>query len=399
MKNLQHSQLLNANRAPSSKSMGHDFIAGSSSTSIVEEKVAHLSLQLNQIIIKPYLQQALDYLKSSKFDAINAYNKLSDQIGNEVRIISQNIDQITNKVSSCQEVIERTQEIIRNKYSNATEEEISSGALNLEYEYNVVAENYELSLQLTQEASKYKSRIENLLSTQGMLDQSSVPAINRIQLETDNLELLVYNLDSTDYAEALSKKQGRRSNVSKVERTPQIQAKQAELANYAQRISSNNIENINKNPNVKDMNRYEDPNNLSLDRKKYPYSKNTDSDSNNSLLLSRDEMKMQKKLYKQQIQIAKMERLNSYREQLEKNENNSVDLPPELKGRMNLFAQKNKANDSRFSNIEIEDSPSVTNAKEELNKFDKYINDNNNLKAFNNVDNNSFDGRSVKVIK
>ncbi len=42
----------------------------------------------------------------------------------------------------------------------------------------MIAEHYELSLQISQEISKYKSRIENLLSTQGILDNSSVPAVS-----------------------------------------------------------------------------------------------------------------------------------------------------------------------------------------------------------------------------
>ncbi len=423
MKNFENKQPLNFNPVSNRQTMGHDFITGSSSQSVVEEKVAHLSLQLNQIIIKPYLQQALDYLKSSKFDAINAYNKLSDQIGNEVRIISQNIDELTNKINNCQDTINRTQEIIRNKYANASEEEISSGALNLEYEYNIVAEHYELSLQLTQEISKYKSRIENLLSTQGLLDESSVPAVNRIQLEVDNLELLLHNLDSTDYAEALAKKQGRRNTVSKKDlKKPALTGRQEALADYAQQLSANSMVNINqlqKGPNVGSMVSYEDPNGLTINRKKYPFENGLETTSpemmngnaeqaahlnnlNNEILLNREEMRMQKKLYRQQLKLQKMQIRNNYQAKINEAANEAASMGGEgaqkvsLKPVFNKLFKKNLPIEGRFSNAEEEEAV-IARAKSELDNYSEYLsNEMDNQRAFGNEINS---GRSIKVIR
>ncbi len=435
MKNFENKQSLNFNPVSNRQTMGHDFITGSSSQSVVEEKVAHLSLQLNQIIIKPYLQQALDYLKSSKFDAINAYNKLSDQIGNEVRIISQNIDELTNKINNCQETINRTQEIIRNKYSNATEEEIASGALNLEYEYNIVAEHYELSLQLTQEISKYKSRIENLLSTQGLLDESSVPAVNRIQLEVDNLELLLHNLDSTDYAEALAKKQGRKNTVSKKDlKKPALTGRQEALADYAQQLSANSMVNINKlqkTPNVNDMASYEDPNGLTINRKKYPFESELETqtalvptaagrrgkammspeeqaamnDMNAQMLLNREEMKMQKKLYKQQLKLQKMQIRNNYQQKMNEYAANGMTdangQPVATKngnflGQVGKLFKKTQPTQGRFVNAEEEEAV-IARAKSELDNYSDYLtNEMDNQRAFGNEINA---GRSIKVIR
>ncbi len=460
-----------ARNTGSHDSMGYDFIAGSSNESIVEEKVAHLSLQLNQIIIKPYLQQALDYLKSSKFDAINAYNRLSDQIGNEVRIISRSMEELTSKMNECQNVINRTQEIIRSKYSNATEEEIANGSLNLEYEYNVIAEHYELSLQISQEISKYKSRIENLLSTQGILDNSSVPAVNRIQLEVENLELLIHNLDSTDYAEALAKKQGRK-NVKKVERQPALSGRQEALSDYAQELSSNTMNNLQQSqqggPNLENMNRYEDPNGLSINRNKYPYKQELEKDykemskkearkaakqqarnpggyypyqqncgnngqpyanagqnphnqypyqiygeqapsnnpnngqQNNDLYLSRDEMKMQKKLYKQQKKLQKMQLKNDAPQspeevaysQLSNNDNGQC-----APSQNYMPSQSQPQPQGRFANVEEEEAM-IARAKAELDNYSEYLNrEIEQQRAFGGNQSMNTQGKAVRVIR
>lgn len=440
MKNFENKKIMNHNPAGSRQSMGHDFIAGNNNQSVVEEKVAHLSLQLNQIIIKPYLQQALDYLKSSKFDAINAYNRLSDQIGNEVRIISQNIDEVTRKIQSCQETINRTQEIIRNKYSNATEEEISSGALNLEYEYNIVAEHYELSLQLSQEVSKYKSRIDNLLSTQGLLDESTVPSVNRIQLEVDNLELLIHNLDSTDYAEALAKKQGRKNTVDKKQQNkPALTGRQEALADYAEKLSENTVKNLNdlsKGPDVQSMDRYEDPNGLTINRKKYPFNDETfESDmgskkvsknnkrnqtpsrnyvENDEVLLTREELRMQKKLYKQQRKLNRMQMKNDYQQKIDamkyeqaylegKNQEDINDVKKERRlsflNKKNIDSENYKNEEQisgRFANVQQQEE-SIASAKAKLDKYSEYLT--NEMQNQNAFDKEISGERSIKVIR
>lgn len=248
------------NTIPSANSIGHNFTIDGQLNNNVEEKVAQLSLQMNQVIVRPYLQQALDYLRTSKHDSINAYNQLSDQIANEIRIISQNTQQISASLKEAQDVVARTQEIIRNKYNNALEEEISSGALNLDYEYNIVAEHYELSLQLTQELSRYKARIDSLLSTQGMLDESIVPSISRLQLEIDNLELLLHSFDSSDYADILAKKTG--TSVSK-KTAPNNDFKTCsdELNKMVAASSINSLDNFEQqNLHLNEMNRNVGPN-------------------------------------------------------------------------------------------------------------------------------------------
>ncbi|MGL4948087.1 MAG: hypothetical protein ACRC42_01735 [Mycoplasma sp.] len=191
--------------APKAANVGHKTAVDHVQGSNIEEKVAQLSLQFNQILVKPYLQQALDYLKSSKAESTATYNQLSDQIANEINIITQNANIISVRLKEANDTISHTQEIIRNKYNNATEQEISTGELNLEYEYNIVAENYELSLQLSQEISNYKTRVSSLLNLQNLLDSSTVPFVSRIQVEIDNLELLIHNFDSSSYAEMVAK--------------------------------------------------------------------------------------------------------------------------------------------------------------------------------------------------
>lgn len=259
-------------QAPASTSVGYNFTTQGQASNNIEENVAKLSLQMNQVIVRPYLQQALDYLKNSKHDSINAYNQLSDQIANEIRIISQNTQQISVSLKEAQDVVAKTQEIIRNKYNNAVEEEISSGALNLDYEYNIVAEHYELSLQLTQELSKYKARIDSLLSTQSMLDESIVPSVSRLQLEIDNLELLLHSFDSSDYADILAKKTGTSISKKRTE-TNEFQTRSDELNKIVAASSVNSINEFEqKNVNLQDMNRREAPAQQKIVTNNYNYS-------------------------------------------------------------------------------------------------------------------------------
>ncbi len=258
-------------QAPAAASVGYNFTTEGQSSNNIEENVAKLSLQMNQVIVRPYLQQALDYLKNSKHDSINAYNQLSDQIANEIRIISQNTQQISVSLKEAQDVVAKTQEIIRNKYNNAVEEEISSGALNLDYEYNIVAEHYELSLQLTQELSKYKARIDSLLSTQSMLDESIVPSVSRLQLEIDNLELLIHSFDSSDYADILAKKTG--TSISrKQSETNEFKTRSDELNKIVAASSVNSVNEFEqRNVNLQEMNRREAPTQQRIVTNNYEY--------------------------------------------------------------------------------------------------------------------------------
>ncbi len=177
----------------------------------IEDKVAHLSLQVNQIIIRPYLQQALDYLRTSKHDAEIAYNQLSDEIAQEVKVIQKSNIEISQRIKDAKMTIEKTQNVIRNKYNNSTEDEIASGQLNLDEEYNLVADQYELAMQLSQELTKYKMRVESLIETQSVLDNSVVARTSELQVEIDNLDLLLHNFDASDYADVLASKKGIRS--------------------------------------------------------------------------------------------------------------------------------------------------------------------------------------------
>lgn len=295
----------NVNKRVQNSNIGHDFAAETNAYSGLEEKIAELSLQVNQVIVRPYLQQALDYLKTSKFDSINAYNQLSDQVANEVRIISSNSHEIANRLDECQKVIQRTQEIIRNKYNNATEEEIASGSLDLEYEYNIVAEHHELAIKLTQEMSRYKTRIDSLLTSQNLLDDSIVPTISRVQLEIDNLELLLHNFDSSNYSDILARKQGRNAGA-KMRTTPALEARGDLLSQYAQDVAVQNNQMFSNKPNLEDMRRYEDPNRQAINMNSYPYQNISQRPMNNQQMqqpvpMSRKEMKMQKKLAKQQM--------------------------------------------------------------------------------------------------
>ncbi|MGL4951392.1 MAG: hypothetical protein ACRC4L_00240 [Mycoplasma sp.] len=247
-----HTQQMYTQTTGSLQNAGHVSAVENQITANIEEQVAQLSLQLNQILVKPYLQQALDYLKSSKTDAMNSYNQLSNQIATEVKIITQNANACSLRLEDVNEKINRIQEIIRNKFNNATEEEISSKQLNLEYEYNLVAENYEASLQLTQEISDYKSRVNSLTKLQELLDDSTIPFVNRIQVEIDNLELLVHNFDSTAYPSIVSRDYDSRRK----EDFNQIEPRSKELKELSNEL--NEVAPYSQTPNLKGMKRKED---------------------------------------------------------------------------------------------------------------------------------------------
>lgn len=377
------------------KNNGHSYVSASNDYTQIEEKVAHLSLQINQVIVRPYLQQALEYLKSSKYDSINAYNQLSDEVATEVRIITKNSQDISLKLKDCQEVINRTQDIIRNKYNNASEEEISSGSLNLDYEYNIVAEHYELSMQLTQEISKYKSRIDTLLTTQSILDDSTVPSINRIQLEIDNLELLVHNFDSTDYADILSKKQGRNAGA-KMRTTPSLEARSSQLKNLAEANIYANTYNYSQTPNVEDMRRYEDPSSQNINRARPEQYNNN---YNSQMPLNRQELKLQKTLARQHAKIeeAKTQGKNDFYSS--QNNNNYMDN------------NSNENYDNQYNNQRVyEKKMRMPSLSEHLkkSKTEKIFVVRNaepvkerDLKAFNNkgYKTNASNLRNVRVIK
>lgn len=378
--------------APSSPHIGHDFITDKNQFGKIEEKVAHLSLQINQVIVKPYLQQALDYLKNSKLDATNAYNQLSDQIASEVKIISQNSNIISDKLKQTQEMIAKTQDAIRNKYNNATEDEISSCELNLDYEYNIIAEHYELSLQLTQELSKYKSRIDTLLSSQNLLDESMVPAVSRIQLEIDNLELLLHGFDSSDYANILAKKQGRNA-VPKIRTTPALDPRGPVLNNMIEHSQMNSYQSLNNIPRIESMNRFEDPilnNNLNLKRydvKNFNLDSNegkqeqgyyansrrlaqqegqflrnyndlqpsingdneVNNNSSSNIPLSRRELKMQNKLRRQEIEMQRMKQMhNRYEHNLQEMQAMRVDMLAKEQETNRLMDMKDYSNVNNY---------------------------------------------------
>lgn len=307
-------------------SAGHESVINGQPYANIEEKVAQLSLQLNQVFVKPYLQQALDYLKQSKNDSINSYNNLADQIATEIKIITQNIQIVNGKLVNAQNSINKTQESIRNKYGNASEEEISTGKLDLEYEYNLVGEHYEVSLQLSQEISNYKSRVTSLTNLQSLLDQSMVPFISRLQLEIDNLELLVHNFDSSDYADILAKKQGINAG-KKYLPVNAFKGRSEELNNATSQIMSLNPE-IQK-PNFQDMHRHEEVNQQSINTftlKNYapnfansnPNHQNMNANMasqqqpsfSNEPNVSRQEQKMMRKLREQQMQFEHTMRMN-----------------------------------------------------------------------------------------
>lgn len=327
---------------------GHESVTNGQPYANIEEKVAQLSLQLNQVFVKPYLQQALDYLKQSKNDSVNSYNTLADQIASEIKIITQTVQNVNGKLVNAQNTINRTQEIIRNKYSNASEEEISSGQINLEYEYKLVGDNYEVSLQLSQEISNYKARITSLTSLQGMLDQSMVPFISRLQLEIDNLELLVHNFDSSDYADILAKKQGINAGEKYLPLNT-FKGRSEELNNMTSEVMSSKTE-IQK-PNLQEMHRQEDVNQQSINTfvqenriqtavNQAPANQNVNANVNNTNVnnttvqqqahpqaeqnvnlkqqqptftdsaLSRQEQKMMRRLREQQMQLEQTMRMN-----------------------------------------------------------------------------------------
>lgn len=240
---------------PPAATVGYETVTRNQPYYNIEEKIAQLSLQLNQVVVKPYLQQALDYLKSSKLDAINSYNQLSDQVASEIKIICQNIQIVNLKLKEVETNINKYQEIIRNKYANATEEEISTGQLDLTYEYNIVAEYYEATLQLSQEISNYKSRVISLNNLQALLDKSMIPFVSRLQVEIDNLELLVHNFDSSEYADILAKKRGI-SSGSKLSSTSKFVGRTEELNKLTEEFN-NEVQNT---PKIQEFKRVEDTN-------------------------------------------------------------------------------------------------------------------------------------------
>ncbi len=382
--------------------VGHDFIVEKTNPhSSVEEKVAHLSLQINQVIVKPYLQQALDYLKNSKLDATNAYNQLSDQIATEVKIISQNTNEIANRLKDAQNVIARTQEAIRNKYNNATEEEIETCELNLDYEYNIIAEHYELSLQLTQELSRYKSRIDTLLSSQHLLDESMIPAVSRIQLEIDNLELLLHGFDSSDYASILAKKQGR-SSAPRIQTTPALASRAPALNQLVESSHMSAYQNINSVPRIDSMNRYEDPMNANINvnrqvvkpnyiqppyesiQKNNNYVNNENYQSNNvqpirNQTLTWRERRLQQKIARQESEIRNLERLqaryNQNAQTLEALQMNAANQQAQMErfNQMQNFSRTQQSNVNYNSQIATPQAQKVYEARIPLETLDENL--------------------------
>lgn len=166
----------------------------------IEDKAAHLSLQVNQIIIKPYLNQALDYLISSRDEVVASYHNLSTEIGQETSVLLDTNRVLAAKVAEAKQLVSLTQASIRNRYNATTEFEIATGTLNLDEEYNTVAQNYERSMQLSQEIIKNRMRIESLLETQRLLDASLAQRVVEIQLEIDNLSYLLNNLHDSRHS-------------------------------------------------------------------------------------------------------------------------------------------------------------------------------------------------------
>lgn len=166
----------------------------------IEDKAAHLSLQVNQIIIKPYLNQALDYLISSRDEVVASYHNLSTEIGQETSVLLDTNRVLAAKVAEAKQLVSLTQASIRNRYNATTEFEIATGTLNLDEEYNTVAQNYERSMQLSQEIIKNRMRIESLLETQRLLDASLAQRVVEIQLEIDNLSYLLNNLHDSQHS-------------------------------------------------------------------------------------------------------------------------------------------------------------------------------------------------------
>lgn len=162
----------------------------------IEDKAAHLALQVNQVIVKPYLNQALDYLINSRDEILASYHNLSQEIEQEVVVLNETNRLISAKIADAKHLVAQTQSLIRNRYNSTTEFEIASGVLNLDQEYNTVAENYEKSMQFSQEVIKNRMRIESLLETQRLLDSSMASRIGEVQLEIDNLSYLLENLHS-----------------------------------------------------------------------------------------------------------------------------------------------------------------------------------------------------------
>ncbi|WP_391591739.1 hypothetical protein MCAV_07110 [[Mycoplasma] cavipharyngis] len=200
MENTTNKELVEVKVADSQTSMETKSLQSLNQLQLsIEDKAAHLSLQVNQVIIKPYLNQALDYLINSRDEVVSSYNNLSNEIEQEVEVLLETNRVLSVKVAEAKHLIAETQTLIRNRYSEATEFEIASGVLNLDEEYNTVAQNYEKSMQLSQEIVKNRMRVQSLLETQQLLDSSLSSRVLEIQIEIDNLTLLIENLNSASF--------------------------------------------------------------------------------------------------------------------------------------------------------------------------------------------------------
>lgn len=197
---LNNKNLVEISTQKSNQPTGVDFQSLGELQLSIEDKAAHLALQVNQVIIKPYLNQALDYLINSRDEILASYHNLSQEIEQEVVVLNETNRLISAKIADAKHLVAQTQSLIRNRYNSTTEFEIASGVLNLDQEYNTVAENYEKSMQFSQEVIKNRMRIESLLETQRLLDSSMSSRIGEVQLEIDNLSFLLENLHSYEVA-------------------------------------------------------------------------------------------------------------------------------------------------------------------------------------------------------
>lgn len=195
---INHKNLVEISTQKSNPSTNVDFQSLGELQLSIEDKAAHLALQVNQVIIKPYLNQALDYLINSRDEILASYHNLSQEIEQEVVVLNETNRLISAKIADAKHLVAQTQSLIRNRYNSTTEFEIASGVLNLDQEYNTVAENYEKSMQFSQEVIKNRMRIESLLETQRLLDSSMSSRMSEVQLEIDNLSFLLENLHSYD---------------------------------------------------------------------------------------------------------------------------------------------------------------------------------------------------------
>ena len=225
------------------------------------------------------------------------------------------------------------------------------------------------------------------------------------------------------------------------ESKPALTGRQEALADYAERLSANTIKNMNdlsKGPNVQSMVRYEDPNGLSINRKKYPFesnpalmteehlvenskkhgrNKHIKNEANiaslNEELLSREEMKLQKKLYRQQRKLNKMQMRNDYQQRIDamkmeqatvaSNKNDHKFNLKEKRHLLSSFTQKHENVDDatqtptgRFANVQQEEE-SIARAKSRLDKYSEYLT--HELQNQNAFDKETDKDRSIKVIR